>query len=47
LRQPLDTFFADVTVNAPETALRVNRLNLLGALREKFDRVADFQKIEG
>jgi glycyl-tRNA synthetase beta chain len=47
LRQPLDTFFADVTVNAPETELRVNRLNLLGALREKFDRVADFQKIEG
>jgi glycyl-tRNA synthetase beta chain len=47
LRQPLDTFFADVTVNAPETALRVNRLNLLGELREKFDRVADFQKIEG
>jgi glycyl-tRNA synthetase beta chain len=47
LRQPLDTFFADVTVNAPETELRVNRLNLLATLRDKFDQVADFQKIEG
>jgi glycyl-tRNA synthetase beta chain len=47
LRHPLDTFFADVTVNASETGLRENRLNLLAELRQKFDRIADFSKIEG
>jgi glycyl-tRNA synthetase beta chain len=47
LRHPIDTFFDQVTVNAPETELRENRLNLLAKLRTTFNQVADFQKIEG
>lgn len=47
LRHPIDTFFEQVTVNAPETPLRENRLNLLARLRATFDQVADFSKIEG
>jgi glycyl-tRNA synthetase beta chain len=47
LRHPIDTFFEQVTVNAPETQLRENRLNLLSRLRATFDQVADFSKIEG
>jgi glycyl-tRNA synthetase beta chain len=47
LRHPIDTFFDQVTVNAPETTLRQNRLNLLAQLRSTFSQVADFSKIEG
>jgi glycyl-tRNA synthetase beta chain len=47
LRHPIDTFFETVTVNATETTLRENRLNLLARLRKTFDQVADFSKIEG
>jgi glycyl-tRNA synthetase beta chain len=47
LRQPLDAFFAQVTVNDPEPALRRNRLNLLQGVRVTMDRVADFSRIEG
>lgn len=47
LRHPIDTFFEQVTVNAPETPLRENRLNLLAHLRATFGQVADFSKIEG
>ncbi len=47
LRDKLDTFFADVTVNAPEPALRRNRLRLLNQVRTTMDRVADFSRIEG
>jgi glycyl-tRNA synthetase beta chain len=47
LRHPIDTFFEQVTVNAPEKPLRENRLNLLARLRKTFDQVADFSKIEG
>ena len=47
LRAPVDAFFQDVTVNAPEPALRKNRLLLLNALRAATREVADFSKIEG
>ena len=47
LRAPVDAFFQDVTVNAPEPELRKNRLLLLNALRAATREVADFSKIEG
>ena len=47
LRAPVDAFFADVTVNADEAALRANRLRLLGCLRRAVHSVADFSKIAG
>ena len=47
LRPPVDAFFERVTVNAPEPALRANRLKLLAALREATRAVADFSRIEG
>lgn len=47
LRAPLDVFFARVTVNAPEPALRVNRLRLLASVRKAVDAVADFSQLEG
>lgn len=47
LRGPVDAFFDKVTVNAPEAALRTNRLQLLARLRETLHTVADFSKIEG
>ncbi len=47
LRAPLDAFFKDVTVNAPEPELRRNRLRLLHRVRATMDRVADFSRIEG
>jgi glycyl-tRNA synthetase beta chain len=47
LRQPVDVFFDKVTVNAPEAALRENRLHLLAGIRDTMETVADFSKIEG
>ena len=47
LRAPLDAFFTDVTVNAPDPDLRRNRLRLLHRVRATMDRVADFSRIEG
>lgn len=47
LRGPLDAFFNDVTVNAPEPELRRNRLHLLNQVRTTMDLVADFSRIEG
>ena len=47
LRAPLDAFFRDVTVNAPDPDLRRNRLRLLHRVRATMDRVADFSRIEG
>ncbi|HEY3719321.1 MAG TPA: glycine--tRNA ligase subunit beta, partial [Roseiarcus sp.] len=41
LRAPVDVFFLAVTVNSDDPALRLNRLRLLGALREAADTVAD------
>jgi glycyl-tRNA synthetase beta chain len=47
LRGPVDTFFEEVTVNAPDPELRTNRLHLLARLRANMHEVADFSKIEG
>lgn len=47
LREPVDRFFDKVTVNAPDAALRENRLFLLSNLRRVLHTVADFSRIEG
>ncbi len=47
LRAPVDAFFLDVTVNADDPALRLNRLRLLGELRDAVHAVADFSKVSG
>ncbi len=46
LREPVDAFFDNVTVNADEHALRENRLTLLARIRAATLEVADFSKIE-
>ncbi len=47
LREPVDRFFDEVTVNAPDPALRLNRLRLLNGFRNAVHAVADFAKIGG
>ncbi|MGK2872768.1 MAG: glycine--tRNA ligase subunit beta, partial [Alphaproteobacteria bacterium] len=47
LRAPVDGFFDQVTVNADDAALRINRLLLLSQIRTALETVADFSKIEG
>jgi glycyl-tRNA synthetase beta chain len=47
LRAPVDAFFLDVTVNADDPALRLNRLRLLNVLRQAMHAVADFSKVAG
>lgn len=47
LRGEVDAFFDDVTVNAPDQALRANRLRLLARLRRATRAVADFDRIAG
>jgi len=47
LRAPVDVFFEEVTVNAPDPALRLNRLRLLNGFREAVHAVADFARIGG
>jgi glycyl-tRNA synthetase beta chain len=46
LRAPVDAFFDKVIVNAPDAALRENRLRLLAQIRASTLAVADFSKIE-
>ncbi|MBF0272630.1 MAG: glycine--tRNA ligase subunit beta [Magnetococcales bacterium] len=45
LRAPIDRFFDDLLVMDPDTAIRRNRLALLGSIRESFSRIADFSKL--
>ncbi|NPT56315.1 glycine--tRNA ligase subunit beta [Paraburkholderia elongata] len=45
LREPVDTFFDDVMVNAEDPALRANRLALLGALHQQMNCVADISRL--
>lgn len=47
LRQSIDTFFEEVTVNCDDAALRQNRLRLLSRLRSVMERVAAFSELEG
>ncbi|AIT79026.1 glycine--tRNA ligase subunit beta [Novosphingobium pentaromativorans] len=47
LRQPIDAFFDEVTVNDPEPSKRTARLALLDRFRAAVHNVADFSKVEG
>uniref|UniRef100_UPI0015771843 glycine--tRNA ligase subunit beta n=1 Tax=Caulobacter sp. S45 TaxID=1641861 RepID=UPI0015771843 len=47
LRAPVDSFFDKVLVNAPDPALRLNRLRLLSGVRDTANRVADFSLVGG
>lgn len=45
LKSPVDTFFDQVLVNAPEAALRTNRLLLLARLDGAMNEVADISRL--
>lgn len=45
LRPAVDRFFDKVLVNAPDPAVRENRLNMLGQLLQEFSSIADFSEI--
>ncbi len=45
LRPAVDAFFDTVLVNAPDAAVRANRLALLGRLIHEFSSIADFSEI--
>ena len=47
MRPVLDAFFDEVTVNAPDPALRENRLRLLSRVGAAMALAADFSRIEG
>jgi len=47
LRQPVDSFFETIKINAPEPYLRRSRLGQLALLRDRMHLIADFSKIEG
>jgi glycyl-tRNA synthetase beta chain len=47
LRPAVDAFFDRILVNAPDPALRANRLRLLANLRRVTAQVADFGKVGG
>lgn len=45
IRPQVDLFFDKVLVNAPDEAVRANRLRLLGSLLTEFSTIADFSEI--
>jgi glycyl-tRNA synthetase beta chain len=45
LKEPVDTFFDQVMVNAEDPALRANRLALLARLQEAMNQVADLSRL--
>ncbi len=45
LRPKLDTFFEKILVNAPDEAVRNNRLTLLSQILNEFSTIADFSEI--
>ena len=47
LREPIDAFFEEVTVNDPQENKRASRLDLLARFRAAVHNVADFSRIEG
>ena len=47
LREPVDVFFDEITVNAPDPAIRLNRLRLLSGFAAAVHAVADFSRIGG
>ena len=46
LREPVDAFFEQVTVNSDKADERANRLKLLAQIRTALHDIADFSKIE-
>lgn len=46
LREPVDTFFDDVMVNADDADIRANRLALLNQLRNQFLNIADISLLQ-
>ncbi|MDP2732083.1 MAG: DALR anticodon-binding domain-containing protein, partial [Hoeflea sp.] len=47
LREPVDSFFEAVLVNAEDDGVRANRLALLAMIRHATGAVADFSRIAG
>jgi glycyl-tRNA synthetase beta chain len=47
LREPVDSFFEGVLVNADDPAVRANRLALVAEIRRATSAVADFSRIAG
>ena len=47
LREPVDSFFEAVLVNADDQSVRANRLALLAMIRQATGAVADFSRIAG
>ena len=47
LREPINNFFDQVTVNSENSEIRANRLKLLSQIRTFLNDVANFDKIEG
>ena len=47
LREPVDSFFEAVLVNAENDSVRANRLALLAMIRQATGAVADFSRIAG
>ena len=41
----MDAFFDSVLVNAPDPEVRLNRLRLLGGVRDTANRIADFSLV--
>ena len=46
LKSPIDEYFVGVMVNAPDQAVRANRLSLLNTIDQLFLKVADFSLIQ-
>jgi glycyl-tRNA synthetase beta subunit len=46
LRNPMARFFDSVLVNAPDEALKQNRLAILLRVRQLYDTVADFSLVQ-
>ncbi len=46
LKKPIDNFFEFVKVNSPDKLVRKNRLELLAKIRNTFNKVSDFSKID-
>ena len=47
LKPDIDAFFDKVLVNADAQDIRTNRLKMLAMIRDTFNCIADFGKIEG
>jgi glycyl-tRNA synthetase beta chain len=45
LQAPVDAFFDNVLVNAPDARVRANRLALLASLKAQFAAVADIARL--